>query len=210
MDKLLSALIACGLLASTVINAPSAAADVETRKTASYNGIKLNLPAELNITMGKNGDTTLDGDKAVLPLISVTIENGILVITSKKPLNSLKKLVINCSTAVLDRLQLDGACKANIKGLTKGRVEVVGNGASTVTAEGNLDWFSAIMSGAGTVKASNLKTKGAFVKISGAGTADLNVVEKLKVEIEGAGTVKYAGNPTVEKKVMGAGTITKI
>lgn len=210
MTKLLSALIALGLVSSTALITPTASAEVETRKTASYNGIKLNLPAQLNISMGKNGETTVDADKSILPLINVAIENGFLVISAKKPLQNLNKLTINCSTAVLDKLQLDGACKANISGLSKGRLEVVSNGASTIAVKGNLDWFSAILSGAGTVKASDLKTKGAFIKISGAGSADLNVVEQLKVKIEGAGTVKYAGNPKVEQSILGAGTVKKI
>lgn len=201
---------ACALIASAVVAVPSASADTESRKTATYNGIKLNIPGDLNITMGKNADTTIDADKSILPLISTSIENGVLVISAKKPLQNLNKLTINCSTAVLDTLTLEGACKANASGFTKGRLAVTSNGASTITLKGKLNWLDAILQGASTVKANELKTDGAFVKISGAGNATLDVKDKLKVKIEGAGTIKYAGNPSVEKTILGAGTVSKI
>lgn len=210
MKNLLLPVAAFSLLASSVVFAPNASADIETRKTASYNGIKLNIPCDLNITMGKNGDTTIDGDKAILPQISVAIENGILVISAKKPLQNLNRLVVNCSTAVLDNLTLDGACKANASGFTKGRLNVVSNGASTITLKGKLNWVDLILLGASTVKATELASDGAFVKISGAGTASVNAKDKLKIKIEGAGTIKYAGNPKIEKEVLGAGSISKI
>lgn len=210
MKNFLLPLAAFGFLASSLLFAPAASADVETRKTATYNGIKLNIPCDLNITMGKNGDTTIDADKAVLPQITVAIENGILVISAKKPLQNLNRLVVNCSTAVLDNLTLEGACKANASGFTKGRLNVVSNGASTITLKGKLNWVDLILQGASTVKATELAADGAFVKISGAGTASVNTKDKLKVKIQGAGTVKYAGNPKVEQEVLGAGTISKI
>ena len=53
-----------------------------------------------------------------------------------------------------------------------------------------------------------LQTQTTELSISGAGRADVDVSESLKVAISGAGKVVYSGNPKrVEKDISGAGSI---
>jgi hypothetical protein len=64
------------------------------------------------------------------------------------------------------------------------------------------------MSGACDLKARALQTRIVQISITGAGSAQVNAADTLRVAITGAGDVTYFGNPkTVEKHISGAGSI---
>ena len=75
---------------------------------------------------------------------------------------------------------------------------------------GTADFHEITISGAGEIKAFDLKSKSLHLRISGAGDAEVYATEELKVKISGAGKVRYKGNPKVEKKISGAGSIKPI
>lgn len=81
-------------------------------------------------------------------------------------------------------------------------------GASDLELSGNTDVFEADISGAGDIKADELKTRECETNISGSGGLKIYTSEILKVNIQGAGKVIYDGNPSkVEKNIMGSGSV---
>ena len=69
------------------------------------------------------------------------------------------------------------------------------------------DRLTAKLSGAGDIKAGDLKATAADVQISGAGNATVWATGELKARVSGAGDVRYKGQPRVDQKVSGVGSI---
>jgi hypothetical protein len=61
----------------------------------------------------------------------------------------------------------------------------------------------------GAYQAQNLKSKEVQIDVAGAGSAIVNVSEKLDAEISGVASVEYIGDPTIKQDVIGAGRVSK-
>jgi carbon monoxide dehydrogenase subunit G len=83
------------------------------------------------------------------------------------------------------------------------------NGATRVTLSGTLNAISATMNGASRLNAEDLRTRAAELSINGAGRADVNASEVLRVAVSGAGRVNYSGNPQVSQEISGAGRVRR-
>jgi hypothetical protein len=73
--------------------------------------------------------------------------------------------------------------------------------------EGSADAHEIDISGAGTVRAADLKTNSSSVRVSGAGECEVYATADLSVDVSGAGTVRYRGEPTISQSVSGAASV---
>jgi hypothetical protein len=80
-----------------------------------------------------------------------------------------------------------------------GRINVVGNSKD---ADINI-------SGSGRLNGDEFTMNNANVHISGSGTANICVSDRLKATISGSGRVNYLGEPTIESNISGSGRIVK-
>lgn len=182
----------------------------ETRKLENYHQIEVGLPANLNVTIGSDGDAQVETDDNLLPHITTTVSNGKLNIASDTNIQNVHNLKIELKTSKLDELSVKGAAKVSLEGFSGGNLKLSSNGAATINASGKLDKLDANLKGAGTINAANLAVKEGTVSITGAGNAELNASESLDAAITGAGVIKYKGDPKLKQRVTGVGTITKI
>ena len=108
----------------------------------------------------------------------------------------------------LERLEVHGACEAEIADFDGDRFEFNVHGAAELDINGQVDELDIDISGAGDVDARDLKAKHVKVRISGAGDADLYASESIDARISGAGSLDYWGSPEKKKtKVSGVGSI---
>ncbi len=83
-------------------------------------------------------------------------------------------------------------------------------GAGIVTLSGNTDLQDTHISGAGGLRAFELKSMECNINLSGLGGAEVFVSEKLEATITGVGGIIYAGNPkNIEKQITGFGKIKR-
>ncbi len=149
-------------------------------------------------------------DENLLKHIQVRSENGKLTIDWGKPLRGTHGIKINIASPVLSRVQLNGAVRFSGSNLSGPELYLEANGASRIKLQGDVNALSAEMNGASRLEADSLSTRAMELSISGAGRADVNVSEVLKVDISGAGKVTYSGNPkTVDKTISGAGSVKR-
>ncbi len=66
------------------------------------------------------------------------------------------------------------------------------------------------INGSGEVRAEDLDSQEARVRISGSGSVRLRVQQRLDVRISGSGEVLYRGQPVIEQRISGSGTIHSI
>ncbi|MBT30044.1 MAG: hypothetical protein CMO01_10330 [Thalassobius sp.] len=108
-------------------------------------------------------------------------------------------------------LEIDGSGACNLDlNLDANSISMDLSGASEVFLKGTAAELTCEVTGAGKIKAFDLKTLDADIKISGAGDCDVNVKNNLYARVSGAGNVNYRGNPEkVDSKISGAGNISK-
>jgi hypothetical protein len=182
----------------------------EARKLETYHAIQLDLPADLSVTVGTEGDAQIETDDNILPHITTKVSDGKLRIASDTSLNNMHNLKIGLKTSKLDELAVNGAGKVSLDGMSGGKLKISSNGASTITASGKLDLLDAELNGAGSISAANLSAKDAKVNMNGAGTAEVNASDNLDASITGAGNIKYKGDPKLNQRITGIGNIQKM
>lgn len=84
------------------------------------------------------------------------------------------------------------------------------SGAGSVDLSGRADETAISMSGAGGLDAFDMESKACKIQISGVGSANITVTEKLDASVSGVGGISYRGNPeSVVSDVSGLGSISK-
>ncbi|MFT6971105.1 MAG: hypothetical protein ACJAXX_001673 [Roseivirga sp.] len=83
------------------------------------------------------------------------------------------------------------------------------SGASVLTLEGRAKVQEVKTSGATTYSAYELESEVADIRVNGAGTAKVNVSQRLDVRAAGASSIRYRGNPSVNSDTSGASSVRK-
>ena len=84
------------------------------------------------------------------------------------------------------------------------------NGSGDIDLKGETKAFNGEIHGSGNVRAMDLKSEDATIRIYGSGDADLFASMKLDVHVGGSGDVRYKGNPQVSSSIAGSGRVKKI
>jgi hypothetical protein len=113
------------------------------------------------------------------------------------------------SAETLD-IRLSGAGKIAVDRLTASELDVTLSGLGNVKLAGHVARQTVSIPGAGSYDAVELTSDHARVKMSGAGSATVNVSETLEATVSGVGSIRYAGQPRVRRSVSGLGSIHPI
>ncbi|HEY4257818.1 MAG TPA: head GIN domain-containing protein [Candidatus Udaeobacter sp.] len=147
-------------------------------------------------------------DENLLPEIESRKIDNYLELRTREQLRPTRHIKVVASSSQRMGAKLSGAGDLNVPALAGGKFAVQSSGAADITLEGTLDELLADMSGATDLKARGLQARVVQMSITGAGSAQVNAADILRVAITGAGDVTYFGNPkTVEKHITGAGSI---
>ncbi len=119
--------------------------------------------------------------------------------------------IISENSIASDNLSLavngSGSMDLDIKGNAV-KTEITGSG--NLTLKGYATSNEALLAGSGSLKSYTCELESAKVKVSGTGTAELNVTGTLEALSLGSGTVKHKGNTkNVSKKVYGTGAVER-
>ena len=91
-------------------------------------------------------------------------------------------------------LDIKGGVKVYIYNIGAANVEIDIAGAADIDLFGETKLFEIELAGAGSIDAKSLVSKKAEVKISGAGSAELSVIEELLADVDGVGNLTYYGD----------------
>ena len=206
----------------------------EEREVGPFSEIAIGGIGHLTITMGDEEALTVEAASDILPQIITRVEGNRLVIRHElRPfgrlfgrapeiryhvtVRALDGIAVSGATTVTGsglaagtfELRISGAAKTKLN-LTADRLETHISGAGRVALNGKTNSQRVAISGAATYQADELASRECRVTISGAGTARVQVEEKLTAAVSGVGQVLYAGNPVVKKQVSGIGEIGPI
>ena len=186
----------------------------------------------LYITQSEGHSLVIEAEDNILPVISTSVKNGVLIIDmsgrcirNTKPINiyvSMKeviKLSVSGSGNITGKNQIisddlevrvSGSGKSNLRVSAKQLKSFI-SGSGSAHFTGTAVSHTVEISGSGDIKAYGLKTETSTIEISGSGKSDVYVSKELNVKISGFGTVNYKGNPArVNQEISGSGKLKKV
>ena len=147
-------------------------------------------------------------DENLIPEIESRNIGSYLELHTRERLRPTHRIKVVASSSQRTGAKLTGAGDLNVPALAGEKFAVQSSGAADVTLDGAVGELLADMSGACDLKARALQARSVQISITGAGSAEVNAADTLRVAITGAGDVTYSGNPkTVEKHISGAGSV---
>jgi len=109
------------------------------------------------------------------------------------------------------KLELGVNGSANIKmEIDAPEINTETNGSGDIYLKGETKSFEGEIHGSGDIKALDLRSGDATIKIYGSGDADVFVEGKLDVHVAGSGDVNYRGNAQISSSVAGSGRVKKV
>lgn len=208
----------------------------ESRTVGNFSSLQSKGPLDVKITSGNSNKIEVMADENLLPYIETEVENGKLIIRTKKYINlkSSSKMVVYVYMEKIEALQLSGSgnieADGNIVGAENTDLQLSGSGNIKLNSGAFKDIKMAIsgsgginvkggtaenvtiaVSGSGNITANGLAAQNVEVKISGSGNAKVNASKSLTATISGSGNVYYDGSAkNISSKTAGSGKIIKI
>jgi hypothetical protein len=202
----------------------------EERDVSGFDSVALSGFGEVIITQGDEESLTVETDDNLMQYIETQVRGGTLELGFTDDdilLRPSKSIIFRLSVIDLTALDSSGAGKFEIDELDADRLEVTLSGAGdiridsltatdlvvTVSGAGNIELAGQVktqevnLNALGNYVAPDLESQAATVRISGAGSASIWVLDTLDVTISGAGNVEYFGSPEVSKNISGVGSV---
>lgn len=204
----------------------------ETRNVKNFNGLELDVDAQVNVTIGPVISFEVIGQQNILDVLNVKVINGLLVIDYNESVWFHKRLQIDItvpdlsfissfgsgdiyvhSPLVTDELYLDVFGSGNIKlvALSSPFVDSEIKGSGEIKLDGVVQSQQINISGSGNYKAMDLMSENTSITIFGSGNCDVLVTNSLDVSIHGSGNVYYKGEPNQRNfSVFGSGKVISV
>ena len=182
----------------------------ENRNLSDFNELRLDISANVTITLGDRAKCKITADDNILPLILTKHFGKVLRITATESYSSRNGVKIAIEVPLLTRAQINGSGAISIVGATAEELALVINGSGDIHANGEVTELRARINGSGNVYAADLQAKKVMVILNGSGDADIHVINDLTIKMNGSGGVSYSGTPsTVNSSLNGSGRIRK-
>lgn len=106
------------------------------------------------------------------------------------------------------RVELTGSGLIDLRGLNTGLVDALITGSGEIELWGETVDADLDISGSGMIRAYQLESVNCIANISGSGSMEIKVEDKLTAYISGSGNIYYQGNPpSVSVNVTGSGAV---
>ena len=182
---------------------------VQKRDIGSFTSISTEGAFSIEVTCQKDLGLEVEGDDNVLPLITADVRNNVLRISSSGGYSTSEPVKFKISVPNLEALNVDGAGKIDVKGMSNEKFEIDADGAPTINVSGSTKLVDIHTNGAGKINTNNLRAARAVVNSNGAATVELDVDDQLDVTVNGPSSVTYTGDPVVKKNVNGPGKVER-
>lgn len=204
---------------------------LQSYELSEFENVELKGRGNLYITQGDNFSVKIKAGKNILNKTRVEVFENTLIIDNKElflinqdPINiyvvlpEVNALSISGSGTIQSQnlintkdlsLTISGSGKITMNVNTEILTTRI-SGSGDAYYSGKATEQSVTISGSGKIKALDLESKKAFVKISGSCAIGVFVTEELKVKINGSGKVKYKGNPVIDQSISGSGSVKSV
>jgi len=204
----------------------------ETRSPGSFKSVASHGSFDVFVSSGEQA-VKIEAEENLLPYIETYVEGYTLHVETKdnywlSPGHKVKIFVSSPDYESIrsygsgdiigeskitnsSKLELGVNGSANIKmDVDAPEINTETNGSGDIFLRGETKSFEGEIHGSGNIKALDLKSGDATIKIYGSGDADVFADEKLDVHVAGSGDVTYKGNAQVSSSIAGSGRVKKV
>ena len=203
----------------------------KTRSVGEYDKVSVGGSFDVKLYAGNEGSIKITVDENLLDYLITEVDNGNLKIRWKKGSNvsHRSKVMVTVPFKDIEGVSLSGSgdvysddtikansFKAALAGSGDMRLAVNATSISSAVAgsgdivlSGNTNSVKCAVAGSGDIKAYELQSDDADIRISGSGTIRISVKDNLTARVSGSGDVYYKGNPKKQDvKVSGSGNVS--
>ena len=205
----------------------------ETRPETGFTGVDSYGSFDVYVSVDSENSIRIEAEENLLPYIETYVEGDLLKIRTKRGYNisSHRGMKVFVKAPHFSRLHTYGS--GNIIGETKisspgkmdlgitgsadikmdidaPEVEAEITGSGNIVLNGQTKRFESRVSGSGDIRALDLKSEEAEVRISGSGNTDIYASVRLDVRVSGSGDVRYKGGAQVNTHISGSGNVRKM
>ena len=202
----------------------------EERQVASFHSIV--MEGSVDVVLSQGGQSVgITGDNNILPLITTTVVDGVLTISSEECYTTSHSITATIVVPDLQFARIHGSGDINASSFTvsKLRLEVAGsgdiqfnelatdnlalrvNGSGDITVAGNRGQaLEAEVKGSGGITADEFPVQNCTAAVDGSGEIRVATSESLDAKISGSGDIYYKGDPgTLDATTSGSGEVIR-
>lgn len=197
----------------------------------SFENLRLNSSADVQISLGKSQQITLTTDDNLLSNVSFTIKGDTLVISNDKSYRTKLGTKIDIEVPELDAVKVYGSGDIDLEGAEHMRdfaarvygsgdislddievsnLELEVNGSGDIVVDGRTKDLRIKVNGSGDIDARSLEARNAQARVNGSGDIVLHATEELSAAVSGSGDIRYKGSPKVSVKDNGSGDVRSL
>lgn len=183
----------------------------EQRDLKPFDGIRLNIDADVKVVKGPRPRCLLTTDDNLLPVITTSWLEGAIEISAEQGFSTRHGIRILIETpSPLGRAEINGAGRLLLEDLLSDRATLTVQGSGDLVAQGRVEDVTVNINGSGSVRASELEAKSVSAIVNGSGHAVVHPTHALSARINGSGDILYRGEPaTLRTNVLGSGRIRR-
>jgi Putative auto-transporter adhesin, head GIN domain len=181
----------------------------QTRVLARFSSLDLAGANDVSVVVGGPQSVVVQADSNLISHVTTRVAAGTLVIgetggafTTHSPMN------VDVRVPSLTALNLSGAGKIAVTGISGPRLTVTVSGTGMLSATGTVSGLDVTVSGAGLAQLSQLTARDVHAVVTGSGLIKVTATASLNAAVPGRGAIMYSGNPArVTTSITGTGTV---
>jgi len=212
MQRILTAVIVAVIASKVFAIGPiegSGNAITDERTLGAFDAIDLQVPCDLEVTIGDQKPVAINADDNIVPLIRTEIKDGTLKIWADKQYRTKNELDVKITIPNLKAMTIHGSSDVRVSGLDNEAFALTAHGSADLKLFGKTENLALVLHGSADANAYDLVAKQAVVTVDGSADAKVTVADSLVATINGSGDLTYAGSPKVISTVHGSGSVQK-
>ncbi|WP_353152289.1 head GIN domain-containing protein [Herminiimonas fonticola] len=177
----------------------------EVRPVARFNAVKIEGPVDVTYTISTTPSVRLLAQGNILPLITVEVVAGQLVLAMNGSFSTsapIRALVSGPSPVAVG---INGSGSFVGAGLAGAALQLRIAGSGNIKASGSVDAVNVVVAGSGDIDIVDIKAKSADIQIKGSGDVHAYASQSARVALSGSGDVRIKGAP-LKRNVERAGS----
>ena len=177
----------------------------EMRPVAGFDAVKIEGAIDVTYTISTTPSVRLLAQKNILPLITVEVVAGQLVLATNRSFSTSTPIRALVSGPSPVAVRINGSGNFVGAGLAGAALQLRIAGSGNIKASGSVDTVNVVVAGSGDVDIVGIKAKSADIQIHGSGDVHAYASQSAGVEISGSGDVRIKGSP-LKRNVERAGS----
>jgi len=181
----------------------------ESRAVSGFDEIVVLGSGQVIVGMTGTESLTIEAEDNIMARLTTEVRGGRLELGSEGAISPTRGITYTITAADLSGVEINGSGDVAASGVAVDSFDVTINGSGNVVVDGTTSRLDVAINGSGNYEGEGLVAPVGEVRISGSGSADVNVTDALTVRISGSGDVAYSGDPTLDQDISGSGNVSR-